>query len=71
MVERDPVSLNASVPDPALRRFARAQAVELFGGRLSTYIVFLLELDRDTDVARRELIRRLTERMDEREGIPA
>lgn len=71
MTERDPVSLNASVPDPELRRYARAQAAELFGGRLSTYIVFLLELDRDTDVVRKELLRRLMERVEEREAIPA
>jgi hypothetical protein len=71
VIERDPVSLNASVPDPELRRFAREQARELFSGRLSNYIVFLLELDRDEGVARKELLRRLSATVEEREAIPA
>lgn len=61
MVERDPVSLNASVPDPELRRFAREQARQFFSGRIGNYIVFLLETDRERGVVRDELMRRLNE----------
>jgi hypothetical protein len=70
-VPRDPGTNFVIRANPALRRFARAQAANLFGGRVSPYIVCLLELDRDGDVVRKELIRRLTDRVDAQEAIPA
>ena len=61
-------NLSAYVPDPEMFRYAKAHAARM-RMTVSAYLNLLIEIDCNQDIARKEMLRRITDTTEKREAV--